>query len=142
VIVHIQRASAPHHCLLTRKAQYPKGMHTCIAGFIEPGESVEEAVGREVWEECGLRVVAGSVAVVGSQPWPFAPGGGVGQLMIGCVCAADGTSTFVWLLSLHVMCCSSALLFLALICCCGVVWCGVVLCCVVLCCAVLWCVVL
>jgi len=56
-------------CLLGRKAGWPAGMHSTLAGFVEPGESLEEAVAREVFEEAGLRV--DEVRYHSSQPWPF-----------------------------------------------------------------------
>ncbi|MEM1030833.1 MAG: NAD(+) diphosphatase [Myxococcota bacterium] len=55
--------------LLARKSTFPPGMHSVLAGFVEPGESVEEAVRREVYEEVGLEVT--DVRYVRSQPWPF-----------------------------------------------------------------------
>ena len=61
-----------HHddrALLGRQAQWPPGMHSVLAGFVEPGESLEEAVAREVMEEVGLPVV--DVRYHSSQPWPF-----------------------------------------------------------------------
>ncbi|MCA9688719.1 MAG: NAD(+) diphosphatase [Myxococcales bacterium] len=64
-------------CLLGRKPTFPPGLFTCLAGFIEPGETIEAAVRREVREESG--VVVGRVRYVASQPWPFPS-----QLMIGC----------------------------------------------------------
>ena len=55
--------------LLARGVQFRAPMYSCLAGFVEPGESLEEAVIREVQEEVG--VVIGSVEYRGSQPWPF-----------------------------------------------------------------------
>ena len=63
-------------CLLHRQPQWPPGMWSVLAGFVEPGESLEEATVREVHEETGVRV--DSVRYIGSQPWPFP-----GSLMIG-----------------------------------------------------------
>ena len=68
--------------LLGRQPQYPPGRYSALAGFLEPGESIEEAVARELWEEAGLRVDA--VRYVASQPWPFP-----GQLMIACTATAS-----------------------------------------------------
>lgn len=55
--------------LLGRSHGWPEGMHSCLAGFIEPGETIEAAVRREVFEETGVRV--GGVRYAASQPWPF-----------------------------------------------------------------------
>jgi NAD+ diphosphatase len=55
--------------LLARSPHFPAGIFSVLAGFVEPGESVEEAVIREVWEE--TRIVAKNVRYFGSQPWPF-----------------------------------------------------------------------
>jgi NAD+ diphosphatase len=55
--------------LLGRQAQWPPGMHSVLAGFVEPGESLEEAVAREVFEETGIAV--DEVRYRSSQPWPF-----------------------------------------------------------------------
>lgn len=63
--------------LLGRQPQYPPGRYSALAGFVEPGESLEEAVARELMEEAG--VVATSVRYVASQPWPFPS-----SLMMGC----------------------------------------------------------
>ena len=68
-------------CLLGRQARFPKGMYSCLAGFVEPGETIEEAVRREIHEEAG--VACGEVAYVASQPWPFPS-----SLMIGCLAQA------------------------------------------------------
>jgi NAD+ diphosphatase len=56
-------------CLLGRQRAWPTGMHSTLAGFVEPGESLEEAVAREVFEETGVRV--DEVLYHSSQPWPF-----------------------------------------------------------------------
>jgi len=56
-------------CLLGRQAAWPQGMHSTLAGFVEPGESLEEAVAREVYEE--TRIELSSVTYNSSQPWPF-----------------------------------------------------------------------
>lgn len=63
--------------LLGRSPGWPPGMYSLLAGFIEPGETVEAAVRREVWEEAGVRV--GEVGYLSSQPWPFPA-----SLMLGC----------------------------------------------------------
>ena len=55
--------------LLARNANWPKGMYSTLAGFVEPGESIEQTVHREVFEEVGLRVK--NVRYLGSQSWPF-----------------------------------------------------------------------
>ncbi|KAG5921267.1 hypothetical protein E4U61_006962 [Claviceps capensis] len=67
--------------LLGRQARWPPHWHSNLAGFLEPGESVEEAVRREVWEEAGVRV--GRVQVHSTQPWPYPS-----SLMIGAVAEA------------------------------------------------------
>ena len=58
-------------CLLGRQPNWPPGMHSTLAGFVEPGESLEEAVAREIWEEVGLKIPVADVAYHSSQPWPF-----------------------------------------------------------------------
>lgn len=68
-------------CLLARQARFAPSMYSCIAGFLEPGETFEDAVRRETWEEAGLRT--GTVRYIASQPWPFP-----GSLMIGCLAEA------------------------------------------------------
>ena len=55
--------------LLGRQPVWTPGMFSCLAGFVEPGESLEDAVSREVWEEAGIRIC--STTYVASQPWPF-----------------------------------------------------------------------
>jgi NAD+ diphosphatase len=56
-------------CLLGRSPRFPPGMYSTLAGFVEPGESLEETVRREVLEESGVEV--GDVVYRSSQPWPF-----------------------------------------------------------------------
>ena len=55
--------------LLGRSHPWPQGMYSCLAGFVEPGETIEAAVAREVFEETGIRVA--DVRYLASQPWPF-----------------------------------------------------------------------
>jgi len=68
--------------LLGRQPRFPPRMYSALAGFVEPGETIEEAVAREIWEEAGLRVR--DVEYLSSQPWPFPS-----QLMIGCTSVTD-----------------------------------------------------
>lgn len=75
-------------CLLGRQARFPTGNYSCLAGFVEPGETVEDAVRRETFEEAGVRVGAVSYAL--SQPWPFPS-----SLMIGCVGDALGDALVI-----------------------------------------------
>src|SRR2546421_647090 len=56
-------------CLLGRRVRAPEHRYSCLAGYIEPGESIEDAVVREVFEEAGVRL--GAVRYHSSQPWPF-----------------------------------------------------------------------
>lgn len=74
VIMLITRGNS---VLLGRSPGWPEGMYSLLAGFVEPGETIEAAVRREVWEEAGVRV--GAVSYLASQPWPFPA-----SLMLGC----------------------------------------------------------
>ncbi|MGE4649656.1 MAG: NAD(+) diphosphatase, partial [Myxococcota bacterium] len=69
-------------CLLGRGPGWPEQMFSALAGFVEPGESLEEAVRREVHEESGVRV--GEVRYVSSQPWTFPS-----SFMLGCIATAE-----------------------------------------------------
>ncbi len=71
-------------CLLGRQENWPEGRYSTIAGFVEPGESLEDSVRREVFEETNVRV--GSVRYHSSQPWPFPS-----SLMLGFVAEAAST---------------------------------------------------
>lgn len=79
--VAIMLAVTPDKCLLGRSPHFAPGMFSALAGFIEPGETIENAVRRETFEESGIRV--GRVAYHASQPWPFPY-----SLMIGCFAEA------------------------------------------------------
>ncbi|GMH30702.1 hypothetical protein Nepgr_032545 [Nepenthes gracilis] len=67
--------------LLSRQSRFVPRMWSCLAGFMEPGESLEEAVRRETWEETGIEV--GEVVYHSSQPWPVGPSSMPCQLMVG-----------------------------------------------------------
>jgi NAD+ diphosphatase len=82
--VVIMLAVDGERCLLGRQPRFPAGMYSCLAGFLEPGETIEEAVRREIGEEAGIR--CGAVTYLGCQPWPFPS-----SLMIGCVVEAAST---------------------------------------------------
>ena len=74
--------------VLGRQKIWPKGMYSTLAGFVEPGESLEDAVAREVFEEVGLR--CDSIRYSSSQPWPFPQ-----SLMVGFHAKATTTSLAV-----------------------------------------------
>ncbi len=78
VIMFVERGG---HCLLGRQSKWPEGVYSTLAGFVEPGESLEEAVAREVCEETSVDVT--NVRYHSSQPWPFP-----GSLMLGFTATA------------------------------------------------------
>ncbi len=80
--VVIMMAVNGDRALLGRQAFWVPGMYSTLAGFIDPGETIEEAVRREIFEEAGVRV--GDVLYHSSQPWPFPS-----SLMIGCIGQAE-----------------------------------------------------
>lgn len=82
IMLAVYKGGDEPRCLLGRQASWPEGRMSALAGFLEPGESIEEACAREVAEEAGLTVTA--VRYHSSQPWPFP-----GQLMIGLICEVD-----------------------------------------------------
>jgi NAD+ diphosphatase len=82
--VVIMLAIDDDHCLLGRQARFAPGMYSALAGYLEPGETIEEAVRREVKEEAGIAI--GRVAYHSSQAWPFPH-----SLMIGCHAEARST---------------------------------------------------
>ena len=71
-------------CLLGRQENWPEDRYSTIAGFVEPGESLEDSVRREVYEETNIRV--GAVEYHSSQPWPFPS-----SLMLGFIAMAKST---------------------------------------------------
>ena len=71
-------------CLLGRQSIWPPGMHSVLAGFVEPGENLEFAVAREIWEES--RIAVTDIQYRSSQPWPFPQ-----SLMIGFTARATST---------------------------------------------------
>lgn len=75
-------------CLLGRQKVWPRGMFSALAGFIEPGEAIEEAVARETLEEAGL--IVKQVTMHSTQPWPFPH-----SLMIGVLCEVENDSETV-----------------------------------------------
>ncbi len=85
--VAIMLAAHGDNCLLGRGKQFPPGMYSALAGFIEPGESIEEAVAREIKEETGVTIALESVRYHSTQPWPFPS-----SLMIGCLAQATDTT--------------------------------------------------
>lgn len=80
--VAIMLAEHGDRVLLGHHVGFPQGRYSALAGFVEPGESIEEAVARELFEEAGVR--ATGVRYVASQPWPFPS-----SLMIGCVATVE-----------------------------------------------------
>ena len=83
--VVIMLAEYDGRVLLGRQPGFPPGFFSALAGFVEPGESLEEAVARELFEEAGIAV--SDVSYVASQPWPFPS-----SLMIGCRAVARGAA--------------------------------------------------
>lgn len=77
----IMLAVKDDRCLLGRSPHFPEHWYSCLAGFVEPGESIEKAVRRETREESGIEI--GRVKYYASQPWPFPH-----SIMIGCYCEA------------------------------------------------------
>lgn len=78
IMLPVFRGDGEPRCLMGRQAAWPEGRMSALAGFMEPGETIEEACAREVMEEAGLTV--SGVRYHSSQPWPFP-----GQLMIGLI---------------------------------------------------------
>ncbi len=88
VVTTGEPGSDDERCLLGRQAVWPEGRYSTLAGFCEPGETLEDAVRREVEEEVGIRV--GEVTYFGNQPWPLPA-----SLMIGFVARATTTEVRV-----------------------------------------------
>lgn len=77
VVIMLTVSKDGEKCLLGRSPHFAEGVYSCLAGFVEPGETIEAAMRRETKEEAGIEV--GRVAYHASQPWPFPY-----TLMIGC----------------------------------------------------------
>lgn len=86
VVICMVFSPSKEHVLLGKMRKNPKNFFSCISGFIEPCETVQEAAVREVLEETGVKI--NNVIIVDSQPWPIGRGGGC-ELMIGCVAVAE-----------------------------------------------------
>ena len=82
--VAIMLAVRGDHCLLGRQSLWPAGFFSCLAGFVEPGETVEQAAVRELKEEAGISSNAASAEYLFAQPWPFPS-----SLMIGLIVQAE-----------------------------------------------------
>ena len=79
--VVIMLVASGDKCLLGRQKQFPPGMYSCLAGFVEAAETIEDAVRREIFEESGIRCT--DVNYYMTQPWPYPS-----SLMIGCTARA------------------------------------------------------
>jgi len=86
--VVIMLATFEDRLLLGRQPIYPPGRYSALAGFVEPGETIEAAVARELHEEAGIKVT--DVCYFASQPWPFPS-----SLMIGCTANATGDALVI-----------------------------------------------
>jgi NAD+ diphosphatase len=86
--VVIMLVTHSERCLVARQARWPARQISALAGFIEPGETPEDAVRREVFEEVGLRI--GVVHYLGAQPWPFPL-----SLMLGFQCESQSLDIHV-----------------------------------------------
>jgi NAD+ diphosphatase len=79
--VVIMLVTSGEKCLLGRQKHFPPGMYSCLAGFVEAAEAIEDAVRREIFEESGIRCT--DVNYYMTQPWPYPS-----SLMIGCTARA------------------------------------------------------
>jgi len=86
--VVIMLVTSGDKCLLGRQKHFPAGMWSCLAGFVEVAETVEDAVRREIFEESGIRCT--DVSYYMTQPWPYPS-----SLMIGCVARATNEDIIV-----------------------------------------------
>lgn len=86
--VVIMLAVRGEEALIGRQAIFPQGMYSALAGFVEPGENIEEAVRREIMEEAGIQV--GAVYYHSTQPWPWPS-----SLMIGCFADAESSEIVI-----------------------------------------------
>ncbi|WP_430403824.1 NAD(+) diphosphatase [Hyphomonas sp.] len=82
--VAIMLAVKDGKCLIGRQAMWPAGFMSCLAGFCEPGETIEQAAARELFEEAGITCDPASAEYVACQPWPFPS-----SLMVGLILEAE-----------------------------------------------------
>ena len=82
--VAIMLAVKDGKCLIGRQAIWPAGFMSCLAGFCEPGETIEQAAARELFEEAGITCDPASAEYVACQPWPFPS-----SLMVGLILEAE-----------------------------------------------------
>ena len=87
VVIMLIYTSDRNSVLLGRQKQYPKGMYSCLAGFVEMGETLQDALCREVFEETGVLVQKESIEFIDHQPWPFPS-----QMMLGFIAQAQQTT--------------------------------------------------
>jgi NAD+ diphosphatase len=85
VVIMLTIDVAGDRCLMGRSPHFHEGMYSCLAGFVEPGETIENAVRRETFEESGIET--GAVRYHASQPWPMPH-----SLMIGCYAKAESAT--------------------------------------------------
>jgi NAD+ diphosphatase len=88
VVADGEPGSEEERCLLGRQSAWPAGRYSTLAGFCEPGETLEDAVRREVAEEVGIRI--GAVEYFGNQPWPLPA-----SLMLGFIARAETSEVAV-----------------------------------------------
>lgn len=88
--VAIMLAVKDDKCLLGRQASWPSGFWSALAGFVEPGETVEQAAARELEEEAGIKADPANAEYLFCQPWPFPS-----SLMVGIIIEADTTEVSV-----------------------------------------------
>jgi len=86
--VVIMLVASGDKCLMGRQKQFPSGMYSCLAGFVEVAETIEDAVRREIFEESGIRCT--DVTYYMTQPWPYPS-----SLMIGCTARATDENIMV-----------------------------------------------
>jgi len=86
--VVIMLVTSGDKCLLGRQKQFMPGMYSCLAGFVEAAETIEDAVRREIFEESGIRCT--NVNYYMTQPWPYPS-----SLMIGCTARATNEDIIV-----------------------------------------------
>ncbi|MEH6410060.1 MAG: NAD(+) diphosphatase [Hyphomonas sp.] len=82
--VAIMLAVKDGKCLIGRQAMWPAGFMSCLAGFCEPGETIEQAAARELFEEAGIKCDPASAEYIACQPWPFPS-----SLMVGLILEAE-----------------------------------------------------